>query len=190
MVLGVANNLNAAAAGDDDIALGHALGSVVGAFGMNVRPQKLDQVANVKAVKNSDCIHILERCQDLRPLVARNVRTPRAFQRERASIRIHGDHQAASQLLGRMQITDVAYVQQVKATVGQDDFLARSAPLPDNLGKLREPEDLLRCLRQSALHHGPQQFRLGYGRGAALHHHNSSGVIGELGGGFGIGPGS
>ena len=73
----------------------------------------------------------------------------------------------------------MAHVEQVKAAVGEDNFLSGRAPLPDLFRKLRLRKYLLYDGGQSALHHGAQKFRPRYSGRAALHHHDAARVVGE-----------
>jgi len=143
VILGIADDGDPPAASDDDIALGHALYSVVCALGMDVRAQKPDQIAYVETVKDRDRVHIRERCQDLGALVFRHARPAGAFQSTNTGIGVDRDHNPAPQLLGCAQIPHMPNMQQIKTAVGEDDLLAGGAPEFCLLGKLVEADNLL-----------------------------------------------
>ncbi len=143
MILGIADDGDPPAASDDDIALGHALYSVVCALGMDVRAQKPDQIAYVETVKDRHRVYISERCQDLGALVFRHARPAGALQGANAGIGVDRDYNPAPQLLGCAQIPHMPHMQQIKTAVGEDDLLAGGAPELCLLGKLLEADNLL-----------------------------------------------
>ncbi|MGH9566931.1 MAG: hypothetical protein ACRD4I_13160 [Candidatus Angelobacter sp.] len=64
------------------------------------------------------------------------------FQAAGAGIGIHGYYKPSAEFLRRMKIAHVTDMQEIEAPVGQNDFLSRRAPLPDNLGKLGRRKEL------------------------------------------------
>jgi len=119
MVFRVAYDLNPATAGKHHVPLRHVIRGVVRALGVDVWTQNVDKFRDIRSVEYGHGVNVRQRCQQLRPLTLWNSRTVRALERARAGIRIHGDNELASKLLGRAQVANMANVQQVKTAVGQ-----------------------------------------------------------------------
>src|SRR5262249_3936288 len=184
VVLGTPPDLHAPAAGNNLVALGDAFGSIVGAFGVNVWPEEPDKLADIRLVKDDHRIDVCKRRQNLGAFVLRDSRTSCTLQRPGARIGIYSDNQPASELLCSMKIADVTDVEQIEAAVGENDFFTGGTPLLSLFGDPRCVKDFWVCRRQSALHYGAQQFGATNRSGAALHHHDAAGVVGEPRGGF------
>ena len=102
---------------------------------MDIRAEQAHQLADIRRVENGDGINILQCRQDFSALLLFDSRAALAFQPAHAGIRIHGDNQFAAKLFGRAKIADMADVKQVKAAVGEDDFLSGGAPGADLFGE-------------------------------------------------------
>jgi hypothetical protein len=148
MVFGIADDRNASAAGEDYVPLGHSLCRIVRALGMNVRADQADQFANVGCIEDDHRIYIGKRGQNFRAFVLGDMRASAPFQLAHARVRVHGHHQLASQLLRSLQVAHMANMEYVKTSVGESDLLAGIAPLPYQLGKPGEVNQLVGGGRQ------------------------------------------
>src|SRR5947209_6349002 len=135
VVFRIAHDRNSPAKFTHECAFGNGGFGVVGAFGLNVRAQLANNRADVLFWKDDNCIHILQRRQDLGSLALGRHRPPCTFQRARGIVRVQRYHDSAAQFLRATQIADMTDVQQVEAAVGQNDLLPARAPL---LRKLRQ----------------------------------------------------
>jgi len=129
MVFRVADNGNASAAGNHYLALRDAFFGVVGAFGVYVRANQPDKFADIQRIKNGYGVHVLQGSQHFSALLLGNARTSLALELAHAGIRVDGHNQLPTKVLGRVKIANMAHVQQVKTSVGEDDLLSASAPL-------------------------------------------------------------
>jgi hypothetical protein len=190
VVFGIAHDGNTPAAGKHYIAFRHTLRGIVSAFGVNVRTQQANQFGDIGRVKDDNRIHVTERRQKLGTFIAWHAWPAFSLERARAGVRINGDDQPATQLLGGAQVTDMPDMKKIKASVGQDDLVSSRAPLLDLGRQLSGRKYFLYGPGQSALHDSAKKFSASYGGGAAFHHHNASSIVGQTRRGFWIGPGS
>src|SRR5262249_22718044 len=92
VVLGIADDLDASAAFDDGVALGDAVGGVVGAFGVNVRANFLDEGADVELGEAHDGVDVGQCSKNFSALLCRHQGTARAFQGTNRFVGIDRDH--------------------------------------------------------------------------------------------------
>src|SRR6185437_2080887 len=149
MVLGIAHNGNAAATGDHHIPLGNGFRGVIGSFGVNIRANKADEIANVGRVKYEYGIYVGKSSENFCAFILGNARPASAFEGAHTGIRVYSHHQIAPQLFGAAQITHVSNVQNIKTAVGEDDLFTNGPPLLHSLGKLLQVHQLVGSGRQS-----------------------------------------
>lgn len=143
MVFRIAHNFHPSAASDHDLAFRNTFRRVIGAFRVNIRPDQADQVANVGRIENEHSVNVRESRQNLCAFRFRDARTAVAFEAARTSVRIHGDYHFAAELLCTLQIPDMPDVQNIKATVGENDPFAGSLPREHTLAKLLQGNQLV-----------------------------------------------
>src|SRR6185312_2824715 len=149
MIFRIANNGDAAPAGDHHIPLGDGLRGVIGSFGVNIRANKANEVANVKGIKDDHSVHVSQSCQNFCAFMLWNTRAACAFESAHTGIRVYGHHQIAAQLFGPAQITYMSNVQDIKTAVGEDDLFTSGPPLLNSLSKLLQVHQLVGSGRQS-----------------------------------------
>ena len=130
MLLRIANDYHFPAALRHNISLRNSFHFVICALGMKIRSQLSDERADIVFRENHHCIHRTQCGHHFSPLFLRNSRTSRTFYIARRLVRINGYNQPRIEydLLCRGEITHMADVQQIKASVGQNDFVAGLAP--------------------------------------------------------------
>jgi hypothetical protein len=133
VILGIADDDDAASAGFDFIALGDALGRIVGALGVKIGANLANECAHIFFWKDYDCVHVGERCQNFGALLGWHYRTAFTLQGANGIIGVDGDNQFAAEFVRCMQIADMAYVQNVEAAVGEGDAIASAPPVSDDL---------------------------------------------------------
>lgn len=199
MVLGIANDFDPAAAFAHNVALGNCGRSVVGALGVNVRPNFADQSSHIPFGKNDHRVHIGECGQNFRTLWGRDQGAAFTLERRHRFVGIDGYDQASAQLFRGMQIAYVTDVKQIESAIGQCDGFAGAAPfrnlllqffaakdfVPNRFSRIRFFLSLMRPGHRRGLGDRMQQFPLGYGCGATLHDHDPAGIIGQVGRFFG-----
>jgi hypothetical protein len=93
---------------------------VVTAFSNDVRTQAFDQLVWGVLVEDHHLVNAGQRPQNLGPILLGIDRTIRALDPPDGCVRVQADHEPRAERLGRLQITDVADVQDVEAAVGED----------------------------------------------------------------------
>src|SRR5208282_2526365 len=124
MILWIADNGNPNAETLSRGTLRHGLRGVVRSFGVNVRAKILEQRVDTWFAEEDDVIDSAKRSDEERSRVFIKNGTAGAFQRADARVRIHADHKDVAFAARALQITDVAHVKGIKASVGKDDALA------------------------------------------------------------------
>ena len=178
VVLGVADDGDAAAVGARRFALGHGVDGVVGALAVDVGPQQLEQRRRRSARERSRRSR-----RRAAPRPARRARPPAGSAGPAPSAprrRIVVDrHDQPVGFRGRgLQIADVADVQQVEAAVGERDrppgARDRRATALGERARVTGASSTT-CRSGSAARSSSADDR----RGAALHHHDAAGVVGQ-----------
>lgn len=118
VILGIADDDDAASAGLDFIALGDAFGCIVRALGVKIGANLANECAHIFFWKDYDCIHVGERRQNFSTLLGRHYGSAFALQGANRIIGVDRDKQFAAEIVSGMQIADMAYVQNVEATIG------------------------------------------------------------------------
>ena len=129
MILGIAHNDDAAPARLHFVALGDSLGGVVRTLGMKIRMDFANNGAHIFFWKDYNRIHIRERRQNFGPFFSRHHGPSFAFQRAHGSVGIYRDNQFAAEFPRRMQVANMADMQQIETTIGQGDTLASPPPI-------------------------------------------------------------
>jgi len=124
VALGVANDSDADAQAIGNGAFGDGFGRVVGALGVNVRKEILEQLFHIGFRENQDEVDSANCGDELSTGLLVEDRTASAFQVTKAGIGIHGDDKDVALAPGTFKVADVADVERVKAAVGENDALA------------------------------------------------------------------
>ena len=88
-----------------------------------MRLERRDELERGEFVEYRNIVHTRKAREDLRPLLLRKDGTLRTFQASNRAITVHTDDQYIPQRFGLLQITDMAEMEKVEATVGKDDPL-------------------------------------------------------------------
>ncbi len=151
MVFGIADDFHSPAVFCDDISLRNGVRSVVGAFGLNVRANFVDESANVKFGKNHYCINHRERSDDFGTLAFGHQRAAWALERTHRGVGVYCDYQLAAQTFCCMKITNMADVQQIESSVGERDAFTNTPPVFNAAAKLFAIQDFVFVVRSSTL---------------------------------------
>ena len=136
MVLGIAYNRSSPATGFYFVALGDALGGVIGALGMEVGTNLSDDGAHVVLGKDHNCVNVGESREYFRALLGWHKRTPCTLESAHGTVGVDCHYEFPAQFTRGAQIADVAYVQQIEATVGERNAGAGAPPFGHALSKL------------------------------------------------------
>ena len=128
MILGIADDDDAASAGFDFIALRDGLGRVVRALGVKIGANLADDGANVFLWEYNDGVYVSQRRENFGAFIGGHDRASFPFQRAHGGVCVHGDNELASEFASRIEVADVADVQNVKAAVRECDSIAGTAP--------------------------------------------------------------
>jgi hypothetical protein len=142
MLLRIADNLNAPAALHYRVALWHILSRVVGAFYLDVGANFTYQGANVCLRKEDYCIHVSQGANNFRAFIFRHQWPALTFELASAFVRIDGHDETAAELLCRAKVSDMPNMEQVKASIAQDDTFTRAAPFRNPSLNIFSAEDL------------------------------------------------
>jgi hypothetical protein len=112
-------------------ALWNGVGSVVGAFGVNVGAERLEERLDVGFAEKDHVVYGAEGGDQICARGFRQDGPTGAFQGADAGVVVHGDDEDIAFAAGALEITDVSYVERVKAAVREDDSLAM-ALVPGN----------------------------------------------------------
>lgn len=96
---------------------------VIPAFYISVRPDSAQESMGAFLRENDDRIHTFQRGENTGPLPVRHERSQGAFEFAHRAIGIQSHDQQITQLLGPLEITHVAIVEQVKAAIRRNDAL-------------------------------------------------------------------
>lgn len=143
VVLGVAYDGDTASVGANEIAFGDAGFGVVGALGLDFGMNLADECAGIGFAEDDDCVDIGERGDDFSALVLGHERTVIAFDSANGGIGVDGDDESASERFGSVQVADVSDVQQIEASIGENDLLASFAPCGDSFAQLGAGDDFV-----------------------------------------------
>lgn len=129
MIFRVAHNGDSNAEASGGCAFWDGVDAVIGALGVNVWAQILQQGLDVGLGEEHDVIDSAQSADQRGSRRFGQDWAPNAFECGNAVVRIHGDDENVAFAAGTFQISSMTYVQSVEATVGQDDFLAALAVL-------------------------------------------------------------
>ena len=124
MVLGIADDSYADAEASGDSALGDGIGGVVGALGVDVGTQVVEELLDVGLAEKHDVIDSAESGDQRGSGGLWKNWAAGPFQGANAGIGIHGDDQEVAFAARAFEIADVPDVQGVEAAVGEDNFAA------------------------------------------------------------------
>ncbi len=110
MILGIADDLDAAPALHHRIALGNRLSRVVGPFCLNIRANLADDRPHIKLGKDDNRIHVSQSGYNFRPFVLGYDWPPFAFQCAYRLIGIDRDHKLPTQRLRPAQIAHMPHM--------------------------------------------------------------------------------
>ncbi len=132
MILGIADNHDAASAGFDFIAFGDVLSRVISALGVKVGTNFADESAYVFLGKNHNGVYIGERSENFRPFFGWHHGASFTFQGANGSVAVYGDDQLASEFACDVKVANVANVQDVETAVSESYFISGAAPVGDS----------------------------------------------------------
>ncbi len=141
VILGVADDLDAAPKRDDLVTLGNGLASVISSLGLDVGTNLPDESAHVRLAEDHDRVHTFESGNNFGALALRHGRTRGTLQPAYALVRIDGNDELSAEFAGTPQVADMAHVQEVKAAVCKGHTLACGTPLGDQFGKFSAIDD-------------------------------------------------
>jgi len=127
VALGVADDCDANAEARGDLTLGNRVGSVVGAFGVDVGAKRFEKRPDGEIVEEENEIHRGKCSNQLGACSSRKNGAARAFEGANAGIGVDGDDEEITLAAGAFEIADVADVKEVEAAVGEHDATALSA---------------------------------------------------------------
>src|SRR6266540_5536452 len=127
MSLGIARDGHAAARGEYRRPLGHGLGGVVGALGVDVRSECGHEAFRRVVVEDHHGGHRLEGCHELGTLGDRHDGAPRTLETGHRAVGVDADHQDIAERPRVEQIEHMAHMEEIEASVGQDEPLAFDA---------------------------------------------------------------
>jgi len=136
MVLGIAYNRYSPATGFHFSALGDALGSVVSALGLEVGTDFSNDGAHVVLGKDHNCVYIGEGREYFRAFVGWHKGTTGAFESTHGIVGVDRHDELPAQFTRGAQVADMAYVQQIEASVGECNARAGAPPFGHALPKL------------------------------------------------------
>jgi hypothetical protein len=135
MILGIANNGHADAKPRGNRALGNRIGSVVRAFGVDIGPQFFQESFHGGFGKKDNVINAAQGGDKQRAsLLIKNGATG-AFQTTDTGIRVDANDENVTFLPGALEITNMAYVERIEATVGEDHALSAEFVLREVLAE-------------------------------------------------------
>lgn len=129
MIFCITHDCNAATVFAHQIALGHAFFRIVGTFSLNVGVNLVNESADIPLWEDDDCIDIGKSRENFGAFCSGHDGSTLAFERPYGVIGIYSDDQASTEILGGVQIANVAHVQDVKAAIRQGHSFACCAPL-------------------------------------------------------------
>lgn len=106
------------------LAANQGFGPVVAAFDVDVRPHGRKESMGADLGEDDNGVDASERGEDGGALFLRHQRATRPFELADRTIAVQADNEEVAELLGALEIGDMAEVKQIKATVGDDDALA------------------------------------------------------------------
>ena len=128
MIFRVAYNDHFAAAGRDLVALGHALGGIVGALDVEIGTDFTNDRAHIWLGKDYDRVYIRQSSENFSALFGRHERAALALEGANGIVAVDGNHELAAQFARRVQISHMAHVKKIEAAVGKGDAVATFAP--------------------------------------------------------------
>ena len=96
----------------------------VAAFGENVGKESGDEILGSQVVKDDHSIDGFEGGENFRTFTLRNHRTARAFQLAHAAVAVEANDERITEFASELKTANVARMEQVEATVGEDDAAA------------------------------------------------------------------
>ncbi len=143
MILGIADDRHAPATCFHFVALGNVLGGVVGALGLEVRPDFSDDCAHIVLGENHNCVHVGEGREDFRTLLSRHKWTPCSLKSAHGVIGVDRHHEFPAQFTRGVQVPHMSNMEQIEASVGEGNAGAGAPPFAHTLLKLVARKNLL-----------------------------------------------
>jgi hypothetical protein len=122
MILRIACDPHFAAVTKNRIALGDGLLRIIGAFGMYCRAKYVQHMRNAGFIEEHHIIYAAKRRNQRRAFILIKNRPALIFDQAHGLIAVDGDHEDISQSPGVLEVPQVSNVENVKATVGENNL--------------------------------------------------------------------
>lgn len=119
----------------------------VSTLGEDIRSQFLNQLDRRVGTKADDPIYTTERRHELHSSTSRENGPITPFGTPNACIGVDCHDEPVAEVAGLFEASDVAYMEEVKTTVGEDDDLASGSSATDPSGQGGKARDLVSCKR-------------------------------------------
>src|SRR5690242_13002278 len=129
VVFRIADNGDPTSVTRNSVAFGNRVCRVIGAFRLDVWLDLADERANVRLVEDHDGIDGRKSCEDFCALALGHDWTGVALERSHRIIGVYGDNKFSAEIFGRLQVTDVADMQEIEASVGERDAFTCALPI-------------------------------------------------------------
>jgi hypothetical protein len=123
VVLGVAGDGDADAETVGDFALGHGVNGVVGALGVNVGAERLEEMRDAGFAEEDDVVDGTKGGYQTGAGAFVEDRASGTFESAGAGVAVDGDDQRVAEGAGGFEIADVADMENVEAAIGEDNGL-------------------------------------------------------------------
>lgn len=155
MIFWITNDPDLSPKRPDDIALRDSLLSVIGTFRVDVWPYREEQFGDCRFVEYGYQVNRVERGYNLGPLKFGQYRSALPLEPGYLVIRINSDYQNIAQITSAFEISNVPNVQDVEASVCQDDafsFFLLGAYQPDKVFAFQDQRSRLSYFNDSRTH--------------------------------------
>src|SRR5262245_16695548 len=142
MVLGIADDGGSTAVGRNHIAFGNCVDRVVRTLAVHVGTEQGQQPRHSRFCKDDHVVDGSQGGHELGAILRSEDRASWTFQASHRSIIVHADNQAIALRFCALEISHVADVQQIEASVRERNRPARCAVASDDLDELRFVDDL------------------------------------------------
>ena len=124
MILRVADDADAPAVRVYHVAFGDRFLCVVRAFSVDVGPERKQEFADGRLVKDCDVINCAQGRDRLGSLALRDEGAALAFESVHLLVAVYADDEEVAEVASAFEVADVPDVQEVEADIGEDDTRA------------------------------------------------------------------